>query len=292
MTPFTYLKPRGFDEAVAMLAEHGPRTKVLAGGQSLLPALKERLARPSHVLSLSAVPGLRGIRYADGGELEIGPATTYAQLATTSFQGWHRQIGAVALNLADRSTRNLATIGGAACQADPRYDIPTLLVATGATLTLGSVHGTRVLPAAEFFDPAGGTALAANEILSRITFPPVSAFAFVGFEKFRFRVFDAAIVNVSLALGVAATNQVSSASLVFGGVSKCPSAAPQAAGRLIGQEIAALGTSAFDSRGMADAASEEVLPIATATTRHRQFQSELIKTLSMDLLTAAAAVGS
>ena len=284
MTPFTYLRPSGLDEAMSMLAEHGATTKVMAGGQNLLLALKERLVRPSHVLSLAGVPGLCGHRYTSEGELEIGSGTTYAQLATSKFEGWHSEISTVAFNLADRSVRNMGTIGGAACQADPRYDIPTLLVGTHARLTVQSVLGQRVVPAAGFFNPEGGTNLAANEILSCITFPAASAFAFVGFEKFRYRVFDAAVVNMVLALATDPVGKVSAASLVAGNAAKCPSIASQAAARLIGHHIASLG-----GLGVADAASEEILPIASASTRNRQLQSELLKTLAINLLNAASA---
>ena len=284
MTPFIALQPTTLADAVRHLAEHGPQTKVMAGGQSLLLALKERIVRPAYVLSLASLPGLNGLEFASDGRLEVGAACTYARLAKAGLPGWHAEIGHACGNLADRSTRNMGTIGGGACEANARYDVPTLLVATDATLSLASATATRSLAAADFFNPAGGTHLGRDEILTGISFPPAQAFGFMGFDKFRTRVFDAALVNVCCSLAQAADGTVTAARIAVGGVALAPLLATAAAGRLVGA-----GSQGWDHASVAAAVSEEVLPLAQATTRRRQFQSELIKSLVLALLQRAAA---
>ncbi len=283
MTPFIALQPTTLADAVRHLAEHGPQTKVMSGGQSLLLALKERIVRPAYVLSLANLPGLNGLKLAPDGRLEVGTACTYARLAKAGLLGWHAEIGHVCGNLADRSTRNMGTIGGGACEANARYDVPTLLVATDAILSLASATATRRLAAADFFNLAGGTHLGYDEILTGISFPPAQAFGFVGFDKFRTRVFDAALVNVCCSLAQAADGTVTAVRIAVGGVALAPLLATAAASRLIGA-----GPHGWDCAAVAAAVSEEVLPIAQATTRRRQFQSELIKSLMLALLQRAA----
>lgn len=282
MTPFIALQPTSLADAVRLMSEHGPAAKVLAGGQSLVPALKERLVRPAYVLSLAGLPGLTSIETDASGSLVVGAACTYAQLMRAELAGWHAEIGRVASNLADRSTRNMATIGGAACEANRRYDVPTLLVATEAVLTLASGGGQRRLAAAEFFDPAGGTRLATDEIVVDIVFPAQSAYRFVGFDKFRTRVFDAALVNVALSLAEAADGTVKAARLAVGGVSGAPRLAA-AIERIVG--VAPAG---WDRQAVATAVSEEVMPPGILATRRMQFQAELIKSLTLALLARAA----
>ena len=286
MTPFTYLRPAGVDEAVAMLGANGPGVKIMAGGQSLLLALKERQLRPTHVLSLAGVPGLSDCTITAGGGLRIGAAATYASLAGQMLGGWHAIIGAVAGNLADRSVRNLGTIGGAVCQADPRYDMPTLLTVADASLVLVSARGERVLGAADFFAAAGGTHLAADEMLARIEFPAAARFSHVGFEKFRHRVFDAAIVTTALAWRIAPDGTIGEVRLVAGGVAKSPLRAHAAE-----QALAGRVPHEADAGTIAAAASDEILPAAGASTRHQKFQSELMKSLFRALIVDAGKAG-
>ena len=198
-------------------------------------ALKDRSAAPSLVVSVRGLPELRGIRYSDDGTLHVGAATTYAELATAKLQGWHAEVSAVAGNLADRSVRNIATVGGAACQADPRYDVPTLLVGVGATLRLVCEGGERLIPASRFFETGGGTCLKPCELLTTILFPPASPDVSVALEKFRYRSFEAAILIVVCALSLDANGVAVSARLTVGAVAKAPLLAPLAVALIIGR---------------------------------------------------------
>lgn len=261
MKPFTFLAPAGLDETVALLAEHGPDARVIAGGQSLLLAMKDRLARPSVLVSIAGVPEVRDTRYTDSGELEIGAATTYSGLVASSFDGWHAQISAVAGDLADQPVRNMGTIGGALCQADPRFDMPALAVGLDASLVLASTSGLRTVPAGDFFGTDGGTTLAPGEILVTVRFPVLDRFSGVAFEKFRKRVFDAALVSAVCAVRLAGDGTVSERRIAVGAVAPRPILVAEA-GR---------------------AAADEILPESAATTPLRRYQRELV-----DLLTRRA----
>lgn len=274
MKPFSFHSPQGLADAVDLLERHGPGARVIAGGQTLLLAMKERLARPSVLVSLAEVADLRGWRHTDSGALEIGAATTYAALAEADFRGWHAEIAAVAGDLADRPVRTMGTIGGALCAADPRFDMVTLAVALDAELDVVGAGGGRTIPTAEFFDPAGGTTLRAGEILTTVRFGPQTAFSGVAFQKFRYRVFDAALVSAVCALRLGADGSVAHALVTVGAVHPAPVPAPIAAGRLTG------GTpTAVDTVEIGLVAADEVLPAEQATTVPRRYQRELIGVL-------------
>ncbi len=287
MTPFSYHRPDSLDAAAAALAAGGPGAKILAGGQSLLLALKEREARPSQLVSLGSLGELRGTRMAADGGLEIGPATTYAALAKTVLPGWQQEIVTVAGNLADRSVRNIGTIGGGVCQADPRYDMPVLLSAADACFTLVSTRGKRVLGTDAFFNKAGGTHIAADEILSAITLPPLSQWSVLIFEKFRFRTFEAAVGTVALAVRFDDTVKIAEARLSVGVVAKAPSLATKAMQSMTGTAPAELPIDEI-----AAAASEEVLPLASALTMQQKYQSELTISLVKRALRRLTAKGA
>ena len=275
MTPFTYHRPASLGDAVALLGESDRQAKVLAGGQSLLLALKERTVRPARLMSLASLPGLKGVRVSETGALEIGAATTYAMLSRATLAGWHGEIAAVAGNLADRSVRNVGTIGGALCEANPRYDMPTLMVAAGASLTLISAQGERVVDAAAFFDPAGGTVLRPSELLVGISIPPRSALDALAFEKFRQRVFDAAIVTVACAVKLGTDGTIERATLVAGAIAKAPSVAREAAASLVGQRPDTL-----DAKAIGRVAAAELMPAESLTTHQRRYQAELVISLA------------
>ena len=281
MKGFTFLAPKGLDEAVALLDRHGPEAQPIAGGQSLLLAMKERLATPSVLVSLNAVPGLKDWQYDDEGRLDIGAGTTYASLARSSFHGWHREIAAVAGNLADRPVRTMGTIGGALCQAEPRFDMPALAMGVDASLDLVSVDGVRTLRATEFFRPGGGTVLRPGEILTRVRFVSTERFSSVAFEKFRVRVFDAALVSVVCAVRLENDGGTAEARLVVGGVRPTPVEAPTAATQLTG------GGTSTDPVELGRAVADEVLPLSEATTSARQYQRELVAVVARDAVTRA-----
>jgi aerobic carbon-monoxide dehydrogenase medium subunit len=271
--PFAFVEPEGLMATLTFLREHGDQAKLMAGGQSLLLGLKDRSVRPAYVVSLARIPELKVWRYSDHGELEIGAAVTYARLARVPLQGWHAEIAAVAGNLADRCVRNMGTIGGAACHGDPRFDFPTLLVGLRADVTIAGVDGSRVVSAEDFFD-AGGVRLAPSEIVTKFRFPQQSAFSAVAFEKFRYRMFDAALASVSVACARDAEGCLTELRVVVGAVDKSPGLVKGAVRGLIGKPFADASRPEF-----AVQVAEEIFGVQVPAGRMQRFKFELTKTL-------------
>ena len=280
MTPFSFHRPTTLNDAVGVLASAGPDAKIIAGGQSLLLALKERNTRPSSVISITDVAGLTSMTEMPDGALNFGPCITYAKLANMTLAGWQAEIPKVAGNLADRSVRSMGTIGGAVCEAGVRFDMPTLLSSLDATFKLTSARGVRTLHADALFNASGGTHIARDEILSDITVPALPYWSNVAFEKFRFRTFDAAIATVAGAVLFAPDGTIERLRIVVGGVEKAPVVATETARALKGRSLGAIFLP-----GVAKRVSDEVLAPEKAVTRAQKYQSELIISLAVSVLT-------
>jgi carbon-monoxide dehydrogenase medium subunit len=168
---FDYLRPSTVDDAVRALADGGEDAKVLAGGQSLLPVLRLRLAAPSVLVDLGGITGLRGIREA-GDELVIGAMTRHADvLADPLVRRYVPLLAKATATVADRQVRHLGTVGGSLSHADPAGDLPGVSVALDATMEVTGPGGARRIPAAEFFVDYLTTALAPGELLTAIRVP-------------------------------------------------------------------------------------------------------------------------
>lgn len=172
---FDYSAPSTVDDAIRLLAQLGDNAKLLAGGHSLLPLMKLRFAQPTHVVDLRRIPSLRGVRR-DGTTLSIGAMTTYAELAASRdvFDA-APAISDAATHIGDPQVRNVGTIGGSVAHADPAADLPSVLVALGATMVTAGTGGRRTIAADEFFRGVYTTALDAGELLTEIRVPVSSA---------------------------------------------------------------------------------------------------------------------
>jgi aerobic carbon-monoxide dehydrogenase medium subunit len=191
---FDYTRPGTVDEAVAALAEED--AKVLAGGQSLIPLLRLRLAAPTVLVDLGGVEELRGVRD-DGDELVIGAMTTYAALLRDPLVNRHAPLLAQATTtIGDRQVRHLGTLGGGLSHADPAGDLPAVAVALDATMEVAGPHGRRSVPAEQFFVDYLTTALAQDEVLAAVRVPKREGWS-SHYEKFN-RIAQAwAIVGVA-----------------------------------------------------------------------------------------------
>jgi aerobic carbon-monoxide dehydrogenase medium subunit len=166
---FAYDRASTVDEALSLLMEHGADAKIIAGGQSLLPLMKLRLARPDRLIDIGRIDSLRGVRETPDGRLAIGALTTYAQLLEDRSVMWLALMADALPQIADVQVRNRGTIGGAIAHADPAADMPALLLALEAEVVARSAHhGERTIPIGEFFDGAFSTALAPDELLVEI----------------------------------------------------------------------------------------------------------------------------
>lgn len=168
---FGYVAARSVDEALQLLEKHGEEGKLLAGGHSLIPAMKLRLTSPRTLIDLGTVPGLSGIRV-DGGNLIIGVLTVHTDVAASDLVRKHLPgLADAAAVIGDVQVRNRGTIGGSVAHADPAADLPVILTALNAALVVRSSSGSRVIAVDEFFTDFYTTAMTANEILTEIRVP-------------------------------------------------------------------------------------------------------------------------
>jgi carbon-monoxide dehydrogenase medium subunit len=183
--PFSYAAPTTLAEAVGLLTEHAEaEPRVLAGGQSLIPLMNFRLAKPGYLIDLRHVAGLSGIRR-DGDVLSIGAMTRLAELERAPEVAVAAPLLAEAVGLvAHTPVRNSATIGGSLAHADPAAELPAVALAAGAELVAAGPAGTRRIPAAEFLRGPFSTALAPDEILTDVRLPVwPGGHAFVEFSR-------------------------------------------------------------------------------------------------------------
>ncbi|TDQ04580.1 FAD binding domain-containing protein [Labedaea rhizosphaerae] len=180
---FDYVAPAGVDEAVRALAEAGEDAKVLAGGQSLLPVLRMRLAAPTTIVDLRKVGDMRGVRE-DGDAIVIGAMTTHYEVQRDPLVAEHAELIKLATDtVADPQVRHRGTFGGALAHADPAGDLPAPAVALGAEFVIAGPSGRRTVPAAEFFVDFFTTALQPDELLVEVRVPKHTGWG-AHYEKF------------------------------------------------------------------------------------------------------------
>jgi carbon-monoxide dehydrogenase medium subunit len=168
---FGYVAARSVEEALQFLTQQGEDAKLLAGGHSLIPAMKLRLASPRTLIDLGTIPGLRGVR-SDGDTLAIGALTVHADVASSELV--RKQLPGLAEAasvIGDMQVRNRGTIGGSVAHADPAADLPVILTALGASFVLQSISGSRTVAADDFFTDFYTTAMTAHEVLTEIRVP-------------------------------------------------------------------------------------------------------------------------
>jgi carbon-monoxide dehydrogenase medium subunit len=189
---FDYVAPDTLEEAIGALRDGGEDAKLLAGGHSLLPLMKLRLATPSLLVDLRKVPGLGGIERANGG-WRIGAMTLHAELERTPELGI---VSRAAGTIADPQVRNRGTIGGSLVHGDPAADLPAVMLITDGSVTLQGEGGQRSVPAAELFRDYLETSVGPDEVLTEIRLPSLDGWGF-GYQKFNRRSEDWAMVAVS-----------------------------------------------------------------------------------------------
>ena len=180
---FDYARPATVEDAVAALARAGEDGKILAGGQSLLPVLRLRLAAPSLLVDLGGITGLRAIRV-EGDELAIGAMTTHAEVAASGVvKAEAPLLASTAATVGDRQIRHRGTLGGSLSHADPASDLCATAVALDATMVVVGPNGRRQLAARDFFTDLFATALAPDEVLVEVRFPRLPGWS-GHYEKF------------------------------------------------------------------------------------------------------------
>ncbi len=205
--PFDYARATSVEDALALLERHGPESRVVAGGHSLLPMMKLRLARPEWIIDINDLTELDYVRE-DAGELRVGAMTRHAALLDSALVGRLLPIVHDAERvIADPVVRNRGTIGGSLCQADPAEDLSTVCDVLGALAVVRGPAGERVLTMAELYRGPYETAVAQNELLTEIRIPlrPRSSSAY---EKVERRVGDWAVAAAGAAVTLGEDNRV------------------------------------------------------------------------------------
>jgi aerobic carbon-monoxide dehydrogenase medium subunit len=195
---FDYVAPESLDDALSALREGGEDAKVLAGGHSLLPLMKLRLAAPSLLVDLRRVPGLKGIERSNG-SWTIGAMTPHVAVA----QGGLGLASTAASTIADPQVRYRGTLGGSLAHGDPASDMPAVLLAVDGSVTVRGEGGEREVAAADLFQDYLTTAVGDGEILTSVSLPALEGYGF-GYEKFNRRKEDWAMVAVCALVKTAA----------------------------------------------------------------------------------------
>ena len=197
--PFTYYCPATLEEAVSLLDQHGDNGKVLAGGQSLMPLMSLRLARPAVIVDLNRVAGLDNV--ADNGSdgLSIGALMRQRALERNAdLEDWNPLLAAAVPLIGHFQIRNRGTVGGSLVHADPAAELPAVSVTLGAEFVLASASGERVVSAEDFYLGYMATAIEANEVLTEIRVPAWKAGRLWAIDEVSRRKGDFAMVGVAL----------------------------------------------------------------------------------------------
>jgi aerobic carbon-monoxide dehydrogenase medium subunit len=199
---FAYHRATSLDEALAFLGEQGAGAKLIAGGQSLLPLMKLRLARPELLIDIGRVQELRGIRTLPDGRLAIGALTTYAELLPNPDVMRLALMADALPQIADVQVRNRGTIGGAIAHADPAGDMPAVLLALGAEIAARSAaRGERAIAVDDFLLGPFATALEPDELLTEIRLPAPSGLYGSAYRRLEQQASGFAIAGVAAVVG-------------------------------------------------------------------------------------------
>ncbi|MGB0113089.1 MAG: xanthine dehydrogenase family protein subunit M [Ilumatobacteraceae bacterium] len=193
---FDYVRAESAEEAISLVAQHGDESKFIAGGHSLLPMMKLRLAQPSVLIDIGRLSDLSYIRE-DGDQIAIGAMTRHMDVETSDLLKQHVPLLAhAASHVGDPQVRHRGTLGGTIAHADPASDLPATTLALGATYVAQGPNGTREIAAADFYQTFFESALADDEILTEVRVPKMNGAGW-NFQKFNRRAQDWAIVGVA-----------------------------------------------------------------------------------------------
>ena len=233
---FAYHRPKSLAEAVGLLADLGEDARPLAGGHSLIPMMKLRLAAPEHLVDLRAIGDLKGLR-AEGGVIVIGAMTTQHEvIGSDLLAGKLPILRETSLSIADPQVRYVGTLGGNLANGDPGNDMPAVMLCLGATYHLAGKGGERRVAAREFYQGAYFTALEAGEILTAIRIPVPPAGHGHAYEKLKRKIGDYATAAAAVILTLSG-GKIASCAIALTNVGETPLFAEAAAKLLIGSAL-------------------------------------------------------
>jgi carbon-monoxide dehydrogenase medium subunit len=256
--PFEYVRAASVDEAVKVLVDAEGEGKLLAGGQSLVPLLALRMARPSVLVDVNRIPGLSGIHPEDGA-VRVGAMTRHAALTR---QTHHPLLAEAARWIGHTAIRTRGTTGGSIAHADPSAELPVVAVGTGATATVAGPAGARTVPAEELFVGALMTSLADDEVIVDVAFPVPTRW---GFAEFARRHGDFALVTAVVA------EVAGQLRIALGGVGPIPVRGTA------GEQVLAAGSTAREAAAAASAALEPTADLHGSAPFRRAIAAEMIR---------------
>ena len=168
---FDYVRATSLDDALGRLTAGGGSVKAIAGGQSLLPLMKLRLARPETLVDIGRLAELKGVRRLDDGRVAVGALTTYDEMLRDDLLAHYGLLADALPNIGDVQVRNMGTIGGSIAHADPASDMPAVLLALDAEVVARTARGERTIPITSFFEGPFASVLAADELITEIRLP-------------------------------------------------------------------------------------------------------------------------
>jgi carbon-monoxide dehydrogenase medium subunit len=277
---FDYYAPSSLNEAIQLLSEND-EAKVLAGGQSLLNLMKLRLAAPTSLIDISRLQGLSYVR-GDGDRLAIGALTTHDTIEHNStIKEKFMILNEAASKIGDQQVRNLGTIGGSACHADPAADIPTALLAADAEFVIEGKKGKRVVAAREFFLDFFTTAVQHDEILTEVRLPYLPEKSASAYMRHSLRESDFAIAIVGVIVTLANGSSCRDVRIGIGAAGPTPLRADSAEQYLKGETL--------NEAKILEAAERAVDGVNPPSDMHGsgQFRLEMIKALTKRSLKVA-----
>lgn len=255
--PFVYHRPSTIDEAVALVAAHGDDARPLAGGHSLIPMMKLRMAAPEHLVDLAGIGALKGVRD-EGAVVAVGAMTTQRELIGSAVLAERLPIlRETALQIADPQIRSLGTLGGNVANGDPGNDMPAVMQCLGADYVLRGPSGERTVAARDYYEAAYFTALGAGEILTEVRVPVPPAGHGHAYVKLKRKVGDYATAAAAVILTMAG-GRVATCAIALTNVAATPLLAAEAAALVVGSGLDAetVTRAAAAAKAIADPAAD------------------------------------
>jgi carbon-monoxide dehydrogenase medium subunit len=279
---FEYLRPNTIPEAIALLQRHGEDAKILSGGQSLIPMMKLRIARPGYLIDINRISGLSYIKE-EGGFLKIGGLTREAQLESSPvIRAKYPILLDTAHVIADPQVRNLATVAGNLAHGDPANDHPATMLALGAQVVATGAHGERIIPIEEFFLSLFSTALQPGEILTEIRIPVPPARSGGAYFKLERKVGDFATAAVAAQVTADANGAAQNVGIALTNVGPTPIKAKKAENFLRGKKL-----DEANMRQAAQLAADDAQP-SSDLRGPAEYKKGLVKELAKRALSRAA----
>jgi carbon-monoxide dehydrogenase medium subunit len=234
---FDYHPAKTVDEALALLQQYGDGAKILAGGHSLLPTMKLRLAQPGHLVDIGRISGLSYVRE-ENGAVAVGAMTTYTTLERNELIGrYFAMLPEGIAVIGDPQVRNRGTIGGSIAHADPAADMPGMVLALKADILVQSSSGVRTIKADDFFVGLFETALQPGEIVTEIRFPIPSGRTGSAYIKLENKASHYAVAGCAAVVSLDTDGTCTSASVVITGASVKPTRANTVESTLVGKKL-------------------------------------------------------